>query len=194
MWEQGHAPILAEGASGTLVGAGARALSGDGRGALQSLDDSSDLCFGGKSVAPGFIAVVGFRGHDFSLGLLCRHFANGFVGVPQIEPKRVASAGDHRLCHLVPVLSVFISILVWMPKEFNWETIYMGGLVIALWQFWSRGIFIRLAQRLGWYVTPPERLKKIVQATSGQMQVPVKEIWLIRTPVAQVLAIHQLRS
>lgn len=92
------------------------------------------------------------------------------------------------------VLFVFIGAAVLMPDEFDEQSLAIGGLVICLWMVWSRGGLMWVGRKLGLFVPAPERLRKIAEETSARMNVPFREVLLIRSPMAQALAMPGTRK
>jgi Zn-dependent protease with chaperone function len=92
------------------------------------------------------------------------------------------------------ILFVFIGAAVLMPDEFNGVALTIGGLVIALSVLWSRGGFIWLGQKLGLFVPAPVRLQNIVEETSARMNVPFREVLMMRSPMAQAFALPNSRK
>lgn len=86
-------------------------------------------------------------------------------------------------------LAGFLVILVVMPNEFNLEAGCLGLLALCLVEFWQRGLMMRLGKKIGWQVPAPERLRRIVTETAARMHVEVREILLIRVPIAQAVAL-----
>jgi len=66
--------------------------------------------------------------------------------------------------------------------------------MVGLWVIWSRGGFVRSGRILGLFHPAPERLRKIVADTSARMNVTFREIWLIRSPLAQAFAMPGTRK
>jgi Zn-dependent protease with chaperone function len=89
---------------------------------------------------------------------------------------------------------VFIGATILMPDEFNQMALGIGGMVIALWVLWSRGGLIWLGRKLGLFRPAPERLQKIAAATSEKMNVPFREVLLMRSPMAQAFALPSSRQ
>jgi Zn-dependent protease with chaperone function len=89
---------------------------------------------------------------------------------------------------------VFIGAAVSMPDEFGQPTWWIGGTVIGLWVVWSRGGLIWFGRRLGLFLPAPERLQKIADDTSTRMNVPFREVLLMRSPRAQAFALPHTRQ
>lgn len=92
------------------------------------------------------------------------------------------------------ILFVFIGAAVLMPDEFNLLTLAICGLVICLSVIWSRGGLVWLGRKLGLFAPAPERLRKIAADTSARMNVPFREVLLIRSPVALAFALLPTRQ
>jgi Zn-dependent protease with chaperone function len=60
--------------------------------------------------------------------------------------------------------------------------------VLAAGILWNRNGWMRLGLKLGFLLPPPERLQKIAVETAGKMNVPFKQLWLLRTSLAQAFA------
>ncbi len=114
-----------------------------------------------------------------------------FPRIPRRELWRQAGIG---LLLRFLIWLVFLGAAVGMPNEFGELTIAIGGLAIALWVLWSRGGMIWLGRKLGWFRPPTERLQNIVAAASAKMNIPFREVWLMRSPVAQACAIPGRRQ
>lgn len=89
---------------------------------------------------------------------------------------------------------VFIGAAVLMPDEFNLLTLWIGGMVIGLWEIWSRGGLIWLGRKLGLFLPATERLRKIAIYTAAKMNVPFREVLLMRSPLAQAFALPSRRQ
>lgn len=83
---------------------------------------------------------------------------------------------------------VFLGAAILMPDEFNLLALTVGCGVVGLWMIWARGGFVWLGRMLGLFQPAPERLRKIVADTSARMNVPFREVWLMRSPTAQAFA------
>jgi len=92
------------------------------------------------------------------------------------------------------ILFVFIGAAALMPDEFNGVALAIGGLVVALSVLRSRGGFIWLGQKLGLFVVAPARLRKITDETSVRMNIPFREVLLVRSPMAQAFALPNSRK
>lgn len=89
---------------------------------------------------------------------------------------------------------IFIGAAVFMPDEFNQRAFAIGGIVIVLSVLWSRGGFIWLGLRLGLFQTATERLQKISNDTAAKMNVPFRQVLLMRSPTAQAFALFDRRQ
>ena len=89
---------------------------------------------------------------------------------------------------------VFFGAAVLMPDEFNQRAFAIGCAVLGLWIIWTRGGLVWLGRRLGLFQSAPERLRKIVADTSARMNVPFREVCLMRSPTAQAFAMPGARK
>lgn len=89
---------------------------------------------------------------------------------------------------------VFIGAAVLMPDEFDQLVLGIGGMVIGLWVIWSHGGLIWLGRKLGLFLPASERLRKIAADTSARMNVPFREVLLMRSPLAQAFALPGSRK
>ena len=87
------------------------------------------------------------------------------------------------------VWTIFLGITVFMPSEFSPLAWCLGGLGIGLLELWARGGFFWLGWKIGLFQPAPERLVRIVTETASRMQVPVREVLLMRVAVAQAAAL-----
>lgn len=92
------------------------------------------------------------------------------------------------------VVFVFLGAAVLMPDEFNLLALAIGCGMLGLWIIWSRGGLVWLGRMLGLFQPAPERLQRIVTDTSARMGVPVREVWLLRSPAAQAFAMPGART
>lgn len=92
------------------------------------------------------------------------------------------------------ILFVFLGAAVWMPNEFRQPTLWIGVAMACLWVLWSQGGLIWVGRRLGVFAPAPERLQKITADTSARMNVPFREVLLMRSPVAQAFALPNSRK
>jgi Zn-dependent protease with chaperone function len=83
---------------------------------------------------------------------------------------------------------VFIGATVLMPHEFNALAWNIVGAVCSLWVIWARGGFIWVGRKLGLILPATERLQKIADGASAKMNIPFREVMLMRVPVAQAVA------
>lgn len=89
---------------------------------------------------------------------------------------------------------VFLGAAVLMPDEFNLQAFAIGCGVVGLWIIWTRGGLVWLGRMLGLFQPAPERLRKIAADTSARMNVPFREVWLLRSPSAQAFAMPGTRK
>ena len=88
---------------------------------------------------------------------------------------------------------VFIGAAVFMPNQFNLLAWGIGLGVGCLWLIWLRGGFIWTGRKLGLILPATERLQSVAANTAAKMNVPFREILLLRVPVAQALAFPTTR-
>ena len=84
---------------------------------------------------------------------------------------------------------VLIGAAVLMPNEFNLLGWSIGGLVVCLWIILARGGGIWTGCKLGLILPATERLRTIASSTAARMNVPLREVLLLRVPMAQALAL-----
>jgi len=89
---------------------------------------------------------------------------------------------------------VLLGAAVLMPDEFNPMALAIGCGVVGLWVIWARAGWVWLGRILGLFQPAPERLRKIVADTSTRMNVPFREVWLMRSPSAQAFAMPSARK
>ncbi|MEY2407600.1 MAG: hypothetical protein QOF48_270 [Verrucomicrobiota bacterium] len=89
---------------------------------------------------------------------------------------------------------VFLTAIALMPDEFNLRSLIIVAVVITLCLVWSLGGSMRVGRLLGLFVPAPTRLQGIVQNLSSQMAVPVREIWVMRSSLAQAYALPGTRT
>jgi Zn-dependent protease with chaperone function len=89
---------------------------------------------------------------------------------------------------------VFFGAAILMPNRFNLLALGIGALVVALSVIWSRGGLIWFGKKLGLFQPAPERLQKITVDTSAKMNVPFREVLLMRSPIAQAFALPNSRQ
>jgi Zn-dependent protease with chaperone function len=89
---------------------------------------------------------------------------------------------------------VFLGAAVLMPDTFNLRGLVIGCGMVGLWIIWTRGGLVWLGRLLGLFQPAPERLRKIAADTSARMNVPFREVWLMRSPSAQAFALPGTRK
>ena len=89
---------------------------------------------------------------------------------------------------------VFIGATVAMPSQFNLTAWILSLGVAGVWGLWSHGGFIWLGRRVGLIGPAPERLVTIATEVSARMNIPFREVLLMRSPVAQALAMPNSRK
>jgi Zn-dependent protease with chaperone function len=75
---------------------------------------------------------------------------------------------------------VFIGAMVLMPDELNLQAAMIGGGVLVLWEVWNRAGIVWVGRRIGLVTAAPERLKRIMGDTAAKMNVPFREVFLMR--------------
>lgn len=89
---------------------------------------------------------------------------------------------------------VFLGAAALMPQEFNFRTVVIPVVVLALLIWWSQGGWLKTAQKLGSMTPAPERLINIVRDVSTRMNVSVNEVLLIGGRMAQAYALPSRRA
>jgi Zn-dependent protease with chaperone function len=84
---------------------------------------------------------------------------------------------------------IFIGTAVAMPDEFDGLALAIGGAYIVWVVIWSRGGMIWLGRKLGLFLPAPERLQRIADNTSARMNVPFREVLLVRAAAALAFAV-----
>jgi len=85
--------------------------------------------------------------------------------------------------------------LVWfMPEEFGWRAAGLGVLGAALLLALHCGLTIRIGRILGLTRLAPERLARLVAETSARMKIPVRRVWLVKSPTANAWAFVMTRE
>jgi Zn-dependent protease with chaperone function len=90
--------------------------------------------------------------------------------------------------------SVFLWAIALMPEEFNAKAFMIAAVVVTLCIVWNHGGMMRVGRALGFFAPAPERLQNIVRDAAGGMAVSVKEVWLLRSGLAQALAVPATRT
>lgn len=85
--------------------------------------------------------------------------------------------------------SFFLIAIALMPKEFNLECLGIAAALIGLLVWYEQIGGMYLGKKLGLLAEPPERLRRIVNDTADRMNIPYRELWLLRTSFAQAYAI-----
>jgi len=106
---------------------------------------------------------------------------------PRINPRELLGLATVTYLLRFGFWFVFIAGTVFMPDDFGWGTLAVTGLVVVLWWAWSQG-GSWIGRKLGLLTPPPERVQKIVSATSAKMNVPVREVMFMPLPFAQAFA------
>lgn len=76
---------------------------------------------------------------------------------------------------------IFICAAVLMPTEFDSLTWTIAGGVLLLWAIWINFGWIWFARTVGLIQPAPARLRGIVADTSARMNIPCKDVWLMRS-------------
>lgn len=83
---------------------------------------------------------------------------------------------------------VFFTAIVLMPDVFNSRAALITVAFVLLLFIWSRIGALGVCRLLGLCVRPPEHLHAVVRDTAGKMNVPFREVWLLRSPFANAYA------
>jgi Zn-dependent protease with chaperone function len=83
---------------------------------------------------------------------------------------------------------VFISAAVLMPDEFNLKAWGIAGTVAVLWMLWTHAGWFWIGKKLGWLRPAPERLSKIAGDVSSKMNIPCREVFVMRSSLSQAYA------
>lgn len=83
---------------------------------------------------------------------------------------------------------VFLGAIALMPEQFNLQTLGITFVVVGLLFWWNHDGWVYVGRKLGMFATPPERLHNIVRSTAAKMNVPYKDVWLLRSPLALAYA------
>jgi Zn-dependent protease with chaperone function len=86
-------------------------------------------------------------------------------------------------------LFLFFGIMAAMPSEVSWRTWLLGAILIGAFAAGSLGGLIWCCKKIRLLQAPPERLSQIVADVSARMNVPVHGVWMLRSSVAQALAL-----
>jgi Zn-dependent protease with chaperone function len=70
----------------------------------------------------------------------------------------------------------------------------MAGGLILLWRIWVGGGFVWFGRKVGLFLPAPDRLKQIVSENSSRMNIPVRELLLMRVSIAQAFAFPNRRK
>jgi Zn-dependent protease with chaperone function len=113
---------------------------------------------------------------------------------PRIALRDLLSQSVIGLLLRVLVWVVFLGAVVMMPDELNGLAFVISSSVIVLWVLWTKGGAFRLGLKLGFFQPASERLRKIVADTSAKMNVPYREVLIMRAPLAQAFALPKERK
>jgi Zn-dependent protease with chaperone function len=89
---------------------------------------------------------------------------------------------------------VFLGAAVLMPENFNFETILIPIVFLALLIWWSQKGWIKVGQWMGARSSPPERLVNIARNTAAKMNTSFNELWVVRSHSAQAFAFPAKRA
>lgn len=83
---------------------------------------------------------------------------------------------------------VAVSAMILMPDRFDLSVLAVAMAVFGLWFVWLRGGFIWIGRKTGLFQPAPERLQRLAMNVSVRMNVPFREVLLMRSPMAQAFA------
>ena len=142
--------------------------------------------------------VLIFPDNTPNWGLLALVAAIGVVaGTIPMEREVFPRVGCHDLLRQM-AFGCLIRLLVWfvflmagalMPPDFNLQALAISILALVVCAFWNQTGWVLLGRKLGLLVPAPERLRKIAQETSTAMNVPFKQLWLMKISFAQGAAL-----
>ena len=89
---------------------------------------------------------------------------------------------------------VFFGIVAVMPPKFDARAYLLSGVFVAVFVFWLAGGLVWSLRQLRLIGPAPERLLSIVSGLSGQMKVPVRRVWLLKSAAASAFALPQTRE
>lgn len=89
---------------------------------------------------------------------------------------------------------VFLGAIVLMPPQFNLTALIITLTVIGLLLWWSQDGWIYVGRKLHLFVLAPERLHHIVAETAAKMNIPYRNVWLMRTHLAMAYALPTSRQ
>jgi Zn-dependent protease with chaperone function len=89
---------------------------------------------------------------------------------------------------------VFLSAIALSPVTFNLQSLVIAASVALLLAIWNYKGWIWTGRKLGLMVPPPERLQNIVRDTAAEMNVPVREIWVLWSSGSQAYALPNART
>lgn len=115
-----------------------------------------------------------------------------FPAICEVHPRiRVIELLEQLLVGVLvqfPVLFLFIMVAVFMPDEPNAVTFLFGVVAAAVVAHWRR-LGAWLAWKMGVVRPAPERLQAIVEATAAKMDVKFGQVLVVRSPMAQAIAL-----
>jgi len=88
---------------------------------------------------------------------------------------------------------IFIAAAVEMPDKFNLSALGLGILVVLLWVLRASGGWVWLGKTIGLFVPAPERLINIVRKMSTMMNIPCRNVLLVRSSRSQAYALPDIR-
>jgi Zn-dependent protease with chaperone function len=89
---------------------------------------------------------------------------------------------------------IFLSAIALSPATFNFQSLIIVAAMVVLLIFWNRRGWILTGRKLGLMLPPPDRLRNIVRDTAAGMNVPVREIWVMRSSGSQAYALPNART
>jgi Zn-dependent protease with chaperone function len=82
----------------------------------------------------------------------------------------------------------FVGAIAAMPDQLNGVAWLLGLAMAGLWVIWGKIGWMWAGRMLGLFVPAPERLQRIAGAAATKMNVALREVWLVRSSVAQAYA------
>jgi Zn-dependent protease with chaperone function len=89
---------------------------------------------------------------------------------------------------------VFFTATALMPAQWNLQSFIITIAVLCLLLWWSHDGWLRVGQWLQLIAPPPERLLRITRDTAAKMNIPFRNVWLMRSPFALAYALPSSRS
>ncbi len=88
-----------------------------------------------------------------------------------------------------PLVLVLVGVAVAMPEELGVLGWLLAALFPVIFLVWCWGGFVWVSRKLGVLVPADERLRRLVSETSARMSVPVRRVWLMRSPNSMAFAL-----